>query len=215
MTGRVELTDSRDAEVRKHNDYSGVVLWLLCAEGPTPLAAAKRVEMIQKDKRFTPHVLAIPLGSTVEFPNFDPIFHSAFSNFSGQPFDVGLYPPGSSKSVTFRHSGIVRVFCNIHPTMSAIIAVLRTPWYTVTPSSGRFSVTGVPPGDYQLHVFHERAREENLKSLGQRISVPVAGLALPPIRISEQGFTPRPHKNKFGRDYPPVPNDGTYPGAPQ
>ena len=70
--------------------------------------------MQQKDKQFQPHVVAISLGSTVDFPNLDLIFHNAFSNFSGQPFDIGLYAPRTSRSVTFKHAGIVRVFCNIH-----------------------------------------------------------------------------------------------------
>ena len=70
--------------------------------------------MVQKDKTFTPHVLAIPVGATVEFPNFDPIFHNAFSNYDGKTFDLGLYAPGTSKSVVFSRPGIVRVFCNIH-----------------------------------------------------------------------------------------------------
>ena len=80
------------------------------------------------------------MGSTVDFPNLDPIFHNAFSNFSGQPFDIGLYAPGTSKSETFKHPGIVRVFCNIHPTMSAIIAVLTTPWYAATDATGKFTI---------------------------------------------------------------------------
>src|SRR6266542_2351105 len=94
LTGRVELRNSRDPGVQKRRDFSGVVIWLEPAGGKSiSRVAARRVQMVQKSKRFTPHILAIPLGTTVEFPNFDPIFHNAFSNFSGQPFDIGLYPP--------------------------------------------------------------------------------------------------------------------------
>ena len=104
VSGTVEITNSREAAVRKHN-YTGVILWLGPIGQPAPaLPPAKRVQMLQRDKRFTPHVIAITQGSTVDFPNFDPIFHNAFSNFSGQPFDVGLYPPGKNRSVTFRTS---------------------------------------------------------------------------------------------------------------
>lgn len=213
--GAVEVTNSRDAAVRKHKDYSGVVLWLEPVDRSAPPAAPKRVEMRQIDKSFTPHVVAIPVGSTVDFPNFDPIYHNAFSNFSGQPFDVGLYPPGTSKNVVFKHAGIVRVFCNIHPTMSAIIAVLPTPWYALTEYAGKFAIAGVPPGEYQLRIFHERALPENLKFLERRITVPDGGLALPLISISETGFIPAPHLNKYGKEYPPVANDGKYPGAPK
>jgi plastocyanin len=215
VTGEVELTNSKNLAVRKHKDYAGVVLWLEPVDRPVPPMPARHVEMQQRDKLFQPHVVAISLGSSVDLPNFDLIFHNAFSNFNGQPFDVGLYPPRTSKSVTFRHAGIVRVFCNIHATMSAIIAVLNTPWYAVTQESGRYAIAGVPPGEYQLHLFHERALPENLTFLERRITVPESGLGLPLISISETGFIPSPHVNKYGTDYPPVANDGTYPGAPK
>jgi plastocyanin len=215
VTGKVELSNSRSLAVRRHKDYAGVVLWLEPVDRPAPALPPKRVEMLQRDKLFQPHVLAISLGSTVDLPNLDLIFHNAFSNFSGQPFDVGLYPPRTSKSVTFRHAGIVRVFCNIHATMSAIIAVLSTPWYAVSLPTGQYAIDGVPPGEYQLHLFHERALPENLTFLERRITVPESGLGLPLISISETGFIPSPHVNKYGTDYPPVANDGTYPGAPK
>jgi hypothetical protein len=215
VTGRVELSNSTNAAVRRHKDYEGVVLWLEPVDRPVPALPPKRVEMLQKDKLFQPHVVAISLGSTVDLPNLDLIFHNAFSNFSGQPFDIGLYPPHTSKSVTFRHAGIVRVFCNIHATMSAIIAVLNTPWYAVTLATGQYAIDGVSPGEYQLRIFHERALPENLKFLERRITVPASGLTLPLISISETGFIPAPHLNKYGNEYPPAANDGTYPGAPR
>src|SRR4051794_8383967 len=123
VTGAVEITNSHDPAVRKNKDYSGVVIWLQPVGRAAPPAPPKHEQMKQKDRHFNPHVLAIPVGSTVDFPNLDPIFHNAFSNFSGQPFDTGLYQPGGNRSQTFRLPGIVRVFCNIHPTMSAIIVV--------------------------------------------------------------------------------------------
>jgi plastocyanin len=203
LSGRVELTNSRNPAARKHN-YSGVVLWLEPVGGvPARTLAPRRAEMKQQDKSFVPHVLVIPVGGTVEFPNLDPIFHNAFSNFSGTRFDVGLYAPGTSESVVFRTAGIVHVFCNIHPTMSAIIAVVPTRWYEVTGISGEFAIAGVPPGEYQLRIFHERALPENLAFLERRITVPEGGLRLPLISISETGFVPAPHLNKYGRPYPP------------
>lgn len=216
VTGSVEITNSRDAAVRKRKDYTGVVVWLEAVDRPAPAPAPpKRTQMVQHDKRFTPHVIAIPVGSTVDFPNLDPIFHNAFSNFSGQPFDVGLYPPKSNRSWVFRQPGIVRVFCNIHPTMSAIIAVLTTPWFAVTPASGMFTFDNVPPGEYQLRLFHERAVPENLQALERRIKVPESPVSLPLISISETGFVPAPHMNKYGREYPPESSGGAYPGAPK
>ena len=214
VTGEVELSNSRNPAVRRHRDYGGVVLWLEPVDRPVPPLTPKRVEMLQKEKRFQPHVVAISLGSTVDLPNLDLIFHNAFSNFSGQPFDVGLYAPRTSKSVTFRHSGVVRVFCNIHAAMSAIIAVVDTPWYAVTGSDGHYSIPAVPAGGYQLRLFHERALAENLTFLEHRITVPESGLTLPLISISETGFISPPHLNKFGHDYP-AESGGAYPGAPK
>jgi plastocyanin len=216
VSGEVELTNSKDANVRKRKDYSGVVLWLEPLDRPAAPLPQKRVEMLQKDKMFQPHVLAVSVGSTVDFPNLDPIFHNAFSNFSGQPFDVGLYAPHTSRGVTFKHPGIVRVFCNIHSTMSAIIAVVSTPWYAVTSANGKYTISNVPAGEYMLRIFHERAQEENLHFLDHKVTVPDAGLAMPLISISETGYNPAPHLNKYGQHYPPLPNDGgTYPGAPK
>ena len=213
VAGAVEITNSQDPAVRKNKDYSGVVIWLRPVGRPVPAMPPRRETMKQKDRHFIPHVLAISVGSTVDFPNLDPIFHNAFSNFSGQPFDTALYAPGTNRAQTFKIPGIVRVFCNIHPTMSAIIAVLPTPWYAVTPPNGRFSIANVPAGDYELHFFHERSKPDNLNFLERTISVPEEGLSLPLISVTETGYIPVQHLNKYGHPYPPVPNDGAYPGA--
>jgi plastocyanin len=214
VSGQVELTNSLDPTVQKHKNYSGVVLWLEPVDRSAPPAIApKTVKVVQQDKHFLPHVVAIPIGGTVDLPNNDPFWHNAFSNFSGEPFDIGLYAPLTSRSHTFRHAGIVRVFCNIHSTMSAIIAVLPTPYYVVTPEEGKFGIPNVPPGEYQLRIFYERALPANLKFLERRITVPEAGLALPLISISETGFTPAPHLDKHGKPYAPA--SGLYIGNGQ
>jgi plastocyanin len=201
VRGSVDLS----GDTRKHKDYSGVVVWLEPLAGSVaPAVPSGPALMVQKNKAFTPHVLAIPVGGSVSFPNLDPIFHNAFSNFNGQIFDVALYKPGSSRTVTFRREGIVRVFCNIHPQMSAVIAVLGTPYFAVSDKEGIFKILNVPPGDYQFHVFHERAAPETLDRLARKITVETAMLELPPLSISESGYLPEPHKNKYGKDYPPV-----------
>jgi hypothetical protein len=215
VSGRVALTDSQDPAVRKQKNYSGVVVWLEPAGKPAPPPPPGRAQMRQKGKRFLPHVLAIPVGTTVDFPNLDPIFHNAFSNFAGQPFDVGLYPPGSNRSVTFRQPGIVRVFCNIHSTMSAIIAVVKTPWFAVSEASGAYRITGVPAGEYRLRLFHERALPETLRALERKVTIAGEPLELPPIAITETGFIPAPHLNKHNQPYPPVADERMYPGSPK
>ena len=168
--------------------------------------------MIQKDKTFTPHVLAITAGTTVDFPNYDPIFHNAFSNYDGQIFDIGLYPPGTTRSIPFRRPGVVRVFCNIHPTMSAVIVVLKSPYFAVSDKRGAVEISGVPPGSYRVHVFHERATERTLAALERNIDVGSQSVELPLISVSESGYLQPFHKNKYGLDYPPVPDSGIYPG---
>jgi plastocyanin len=212
VRGQVELTNSRDPAVR-HRNYSGVVLWLEPVGHPAPPATGRRVEMRQENKTFKPHVVAIPVGGTVTFPNLDPIYHNVFSNFSGQAFDLPLYAPNTTKSVVFVKPGTVQVFCQIHATMSAIIQVVPTPWYALTPPSGTFSMDNVPPGDYELRIFHERALPANLKFLERRITVPEGDLVLPLISISETGFTPQEHLDKHGKPYPKDPAEGTYKGG--
>jgi plastocyanin len=209
VSGSVELSGSHIASVAHGKDYSGVVVSLRAVNQPATTAPVKHVTMLQKNKMFTPHILPILAGTVIDFPNDDPIFHSAFSSYSGQIFDLGLYSPGTSRAVRFRRPGIVRVFCNIHPTMSAIILVLTTPYFTVTPRDGSFHLD-VPPGSYDLGVFHERATEESLQSLSRRILVTSEGVRIPPIAVSEAGYLVAPHKNKYGKDYDPAPDDKTY-----
>ncbi len=212
LSGQVELVDSREASVSKQKDYSKIVVWLEPQGQPNSTPQAGNFTMVQKNKRFMPHVLVIPVGSTVNFPNSDPIFHNAFSNFSGQPFDTGLYPPGTSQKVRFRREGVVRVFCNIHSNMSAVIIVVNTPYFASTAKDGSFKLNGVTPGNYKLRVWHERASEKTLDSLQQNIAID-GDRKLTPLRISESGYLEVPHKNKHGQEYPPA--DRTYTGAPK
>jgi plastocyanin len=214
VSGKVELRDSRDASV-KAGDYSGVVVWLKPLAGSAPVGSSPAHErMAQTKKTFSPHIMAIQVGTKVAFPNNDPIFHNAFSNFDGQLFDIGLYPPGTSRTVKFDRPGVVRVFCNIHPTMSAVIVVLDTPYFAVSSKDGTFRIPNVPPDEYRIQVFHERATPAALEKQEQRVSVADKPVTIPPIVISESGYLPGPHKNKYGRDYPPVSDDSiAYPGA--
>jgi len=161
--------------------------------------------MLQKNKRFIPHILAIRRGTVVDFPNQDPIFHNAFSSFSGQIFDIGLYKPGTSKSVSFNRAGVVRVFCNIHAAMSAVIVVLDTPWFATTTQDGSFRIPDVPAGEYTLHVFHERATPAELAKTERMVTV---GSGEPvQLVISETGFLPTPHLDKHGKPYKPDSGD--------
>lgn len=214
LSGTIALRDSRVESVDKQKDYSGVVVSAQPVNtDAAPLASKQHVTMLQKNKMFTPHLLPIATGTTVDLPNADPIFHNAFSSYSGQIFDVGLYPPGTSRSVHFTRPGVVRVFCNIHPTMSAIILVLNTPYFATTAKDGSFEMN-LPPGDYDVKVFHERATEQTLSGLSLRIVVGNDPVRLPPIAVSEAGYLLAPHKDKYNRDYQSPPDDlSLYPAA--
>lgn len=213
VSGTVEVRDSRVAAVSRNRDYSGIVVSLRPVEGQTPQAGPKHAVMQQKNKTFLPHTLPVLAGTTVDFPNFDPIFHNAFSSYSGQIFDIGLYPPGGTRSVRFVRPGVVRVFCNIHSAMSAVIVVLATPYFVSTAKDGAFQLE-VPAGVYELELFHERATELTLQSLSQRVVVTEQGLKLAPMVVSEGGYLAIPHKNKYGREYGPPPDDkSVYPGV--
>ena len=199
LAGRVQLTDSKAGE----KDHSGVVAWLEPVGTTLPPGAPAKSSIAHKKKTFIPHVLAVRTGTKVSFANLDPFFHNAFSNYSGQIFDIGLHPPGSSREVTFVRPGVVRIFCNIHPTMSAVIVVLSSPWFAVTNAAGDFSIAA-PPGDYRLKFFHERALPDVLTALERPVTVASDDLALGVVTISEAGYLVPPHKNKYGKDYPAV-----------
>jgi plastocyanin len=203
VSGRVEAPQGDPA-----------VVWFEPVAGDNaPGTAAAKKTIDQKNKTFLPHIVAIQSGGSIAFPNHDPFFHNAFSNYSGQPFDTGLYAPGTSKVITFRRPGVARVFCNIHPTMSAVIVVVETPYHAVTNKDGAFVIADVPAGEYTMRVFTERASDAELEGLTRKLTIGDA-TTIPPIRISGSGFIPPPpHKNKFGKEYPAVIVD-QYPGKP-
>ncbi|HEX6252275.1 MAG TPA: carboxypeptidase regulatory-like domain-containing protein [Gemmatimonadaceae bacterium] len=144
--------------------FAGVVLYLQPVERGSLRGAAARQPattapaLRQRDERFTPHVLPVLAGTTVEFPNDDDVFHNVFSLSSARTFDLGRYARGSSRSVTFPTAGVVQVFCHIHADMSGIVLVLDNPFYVVPDANGRFVIDGVPPGAYQLVAWHERIK---------------------------------------------------------
>jgi plastocyanin len=202
VRGRFELVNPKIRDRNGRPDLSGIVFWLTPANGAASRSATRSRKMItQSDKRFAPHILVVESGSEVEFPNEDPFFHNVFSIFNGRRFDLGLYASGESRPVNFNRSGVSYIFCNIHPQMSAIVVTVDTPYYGISDESGKFLLNNVPEGQYRFNVWHERSKAENLAELMRSVQIASSGLDLGVIQVSEEGYLPRPHPNKFGQDY--------------
>jgi plastocyanin len=122
-------------------------------------ARPRRLRVEQKDRDFIPGVLAVPLGSTVNIPNSDPVFHNVFSLSPTKPFDLGVFKQGESRDVVFDKTGVVQVLCNLHASMSAYLVVYDEPHGTITDRAGRFTFRHLSPGKYRLSIWHERASE--------------------------------------------------------
>lgn len=187
-------------------DPSGAVVSL------TPLDSAKRqalnetpihAALLQKNKTFSPHVLVVPPGSTVDFPNHDPFFHNVFSLFEGKRFDLGLYESGATRSVKFDRTGVSYIFCNIHPQMNAIVISLGTPYYAIVGATGGAKIANVQPGEYLMQVWAEGLTREQMDKLSRRVTVSDAPVKLGVLEIPSTE-TLAQHKNKYGRNYDPT-----------
>jgi plastocyanin len=165
----------------------------------------------QKNKAFEPHLLAVTKGSSVDFPNLDPWFHNVFSLFNGKKFDLGLYEAGTTRTVHFDREGVSYIFCNIHPEMSAVVVVVSSPYVAVTGKSGDFSIPGVPPGRYMMHLWSENSLPETLLALSREVELNGTTQSLGTLRVRAAEDPKSQHKNKYGQDYePPSPNNPVY-----
>lgn len=135
---------------RDKKDRSDVVVFVKGVPDSKPEPLVQPAVIDQTDKAFEPRLTVVPVGSTVEFPNNDRVFHNVFSVSRPATFDLGLYKSGTSKAVTFEHPGVVDVYCNIHPEMAAKVLVLETEHYAVTGSDGTFALDDIPPGTYSI-----------------------------------------------------------------
>lgn len=201
VTARI-VVERKDQQPAPGRDLATVV-WLTPldvpggAPAPTPRAG---VQLLQKNKRFDPHILIVPVGTAVEFPNRDPFFHNVFSLFNGKRFDLGLYEAGSSRTVHFDRPGISYIFCNIHSEMSAVVIALDTPYYALPDTAGSVVIDDVRPGRYRLNVWHEGSSPDILKSLSRPLTVSSAETALGSLTVLQDKVA-LAHKNKYGRDY--------------
>ena len=192
------------------------VVWLTPATGSDvqlgpPSLPAATPQLVQKDKSFHPHLLVVPAGSSVEFPNHDPFFHNVFSLFEGKRFDLGLYEAGTTRTVHFDRPGISYIFCNIHPEMSAVVITMATPLYAIASPDGQLTIADVPYGRYIVHIWSEGMGPENDKPLTREITIGQNATSLGAISVPPASGDHIAHKNKYGRDYDaPTPDSSVY-----
>jgi plastocyanin len=194
VNGRVSFVTKRG----QRPVINETLVWLEPASGARVAKKAPATfQMTTRGKVLLPHVLAIPVGSTVEFPNEDPISHNLFSLSSANAFDLGLYRRGAGKSQKFNAPGVVNVYCNVHPNMSAVIHVLPTPYYTFADANGNFSIADVAPGRYRVVAWNEMGGTTDSK-LDVAASAPAVALSL-----DSSGYRTTSHLNKESKPYAP------------
>jgi plastocyanin len=131
------------------------VVMLTPMSGKYPRRPVRHRVVEQRDRQFAPHVMAVPVGSTVSFPNFDGVYHNVFSLAKTKPFDLGIYKNGETRDVTFDQEGILRLGCNMHANMSAYLIVVAAPHYVPTDGAGRFRFSRLQPGKYKMRTWIE------------------------------------------------------------
>src|SRR5215472_7726873 len=151
--------------------FISAVVWLSPASPDPSALTPVRTTLRQKNKAFEPHLLAVPKGSIVDFPNLDPWFRNVFSLFNGKKFDLGLYEAGTTRTVHFDREGVSYIFCNIHPEMSAVVVVVPSPYFAVAGKNGDFSLASVPAGRYAVHVWSENALPEILVAMTHEVEI--------------------------------------------
>ena len=180
-------------------DLGNVVVFLeptgATARQRQPSAPAVNTVINLHGRQFQPRVRVVTPGSAVEFPNDDPFSHNVFSKMNGG-FDTGVYGRGKKRENVFVDAGVYPLYCNIHPRMTGFVVTLATPYFAQAASDGRFVIPNVPPGTYRMHVWHDRAAE-------QQMDITVSSAATPGMRIQldARGFRYVQHKNKFGQYY--------------
>lgn len=158
-----------------------VVVHLIPTDGASPVIGRDLLDVPyridQRGLRFNPHVLAVPVGATVEFANSDRVLHNIFvPPLDTEGFDLGTWPQGETRRHTFAESGVYVILCSVHPDMEAFVVVVPTPYFARTGEDGSFTIENVPPGAYTLHAWHERglAQERQVEVGGQTVQLSIA-----------------------------------------
>jgi plastocyanin len=176
----------------------GAVVWLKRVGGETPRPAPAKGKVInQRNKSFVPRVLAVPVGTKVDFRNEDTIFHNVFSLSKPNEFDTGLYKQGGSYTQVFKKAGPVQLLCNIHSTMVGYVYVVDSPYYAQAEGNGAFSIKNVPAGDYDIEVWHEGSSKPTRQRISagpdgvRGLNLSVSGDLRPPAFVPDKSGKPR------------------------
>jgi hypothetical protein len=214
LSARVKVVESgaKTGPPQAGNDAENVVVWLspIGTHAPTRPFPNHLLRLTQRNKSFEPHLLVVPVGAVVQFPNRDPFFHNVFSLFEGKRFDLGLYEAGTTRNVSFDRPGVSYIFCNIHAEMSGVVIALDSPYFGISNHKGELVIPQVPVGRYTLRVWYETALPETLNTMTREISVTESSSTLGVLEIPS-GPAATAHKNKYGMDYePPNPSTPAY-----
>jgi plastocyanin len=214
LSARVKVTESgpKTGSPQAGNGAGNVVVWLtpIGAHAPARPFPNHPLRLTQHNKSFEPHLLVVPVGAVVQFPNRDPFFHNVFSLFEGKRFDLGLYEAGTTRNVSFDRPGVSYIFCNIHAEMSAVVIALDSPYFGISDPKGEVVIPQVPTGRYTLRGWYETALPETLNAMTREINVTESSSTLGVLEIPS-GPAATAHKNKYGMDYEPAtPNSPAY-----
>jgi plastocyanin len=210
LSAHIKLTRGRGANHSAQHSSGDVVAWLTPIRETENISAPRtpqRYTLEQKDKQFTPHVLVVPTGSSVDFPNLDPFYHNVFSLFNGKRFDLGLYEAHTNRAVRFDRDGVSYIFCNIHPGMGAVVISLSTPYFGVSTPDGNLAIHGVPPGSYRLNIWAENVPADRLNALSRVVEIYPSNTQLGNFELQASGDIMTHHQNKFGENYTPEPKN--------
>ncbi|TVR95029.1 MAG: hypothetical protein EA418_08855 [Wenzhouxiangellaceae bacterium] len=187
ISGQLILIED-GAALKDPDEFRQAVVYFEPGAGAFVEATAEPLIMTTRRRQFEPRVLVVTAGTEVIFPNEDPILHNVFSTSANNAFDLGLYGRSEGKIHRFDQPGLVRVFCNVHPAMSAHIVVLDTPHFVVPDGDGRFTLSGLPPGPGRLTLWHERAEPMQLEQTiaDRRIDIGITELQLTVRQLGQQ-----------------------------
>ena len=202
--GDIRLTVSVLTPERTTAPGAGAVVWVVDPAAAKQVAASAKARIASKSKRFDPHVAVVPAGGTVQFPNLDGIYHNVFSLSEKARFDLGLYRNGAARAMTFENPGPVKIYCNIHPQMAAVLVVIDGAIWAQAGADGTAVLPGVPAGKATVRVWDEKGGEFTAV-----VDVPAAGTAPLAVSLDGSGWREAGHKNKYGKDYPPPDDDGS------